>query len=70
MKFKTIPRPFCKTGHAHITYEENRVYQLNCPDCGNAVCPPLAYALVWANFPEWRGERLTTMADFENAVAV
>ena len=38
--------------------------------CGNAVCPMLAYALVWANFPEWRGERLTTMSDFENAVAV
>lgn len=38
--------------------------------CGNAVCPLLAYAVVWANFPEWRGQRLTTMADFENAVAV
>lgn len=38
--------------------------------CGNAVCPALAYVLVWANFPEWRGQRLTSMADFENAVAV
>lgn len=38
--------------------------------CGNAVCPALAYVLVWANFPEWRRGRLTTMADFENAVAV
>lgn len=37
MKFKTIPCPFCKTGHAHITYEENRIYQLNCPECGNAI---------------------------------
>lgn len=37
MKFNTIPCPFCKTGHAHITYEENRVYQLNCPDCGSAI---------------------------------
>lgn len=38
--------------------------------CGNAVCPPLAYAMVWANFPEWHGKELLTMADFENAVAV
>lgn len=38
--------------------------------CGNAVCPKLAYAMVWANFPEWRCGRLSTMADFENAVAV
>ena len=37
MKFKTIPCPFCKTGHAYITYEENRVYQLNCPDCGDVI---------------------------------
>ena len=38
--------------------------------CGNAVCPALSYAMVWANFPEWQRCRLTTMADFENAVAV
>ena len=38
--------------------------------CGNAVCPSMAYAMVWANFPEWHGRKLTTMADFENAVAV
>ena len=38
--------------------------------CGNAVCPALAYVLVWANFPEWRHGRFSTMADFENAVAV
>lgn len=38
--------------------------------CGNAVCPPLSYAMVWANFPEWHGKRLATMADLENAVAV
>lgn len=37
--------------------------------CGNAVCPPLAYAMVKANFPEWHKKELTTMADFENAVA-
>ena len=39
--------------------------------CGNAVCPPLAAAMVWANFPEWhRKKKITTMAEFENAVAV
>ena len=29
--------------------------------CGNAVCPPLAYAMVWANFPEWRTVKIDTM---------
>lgn len=39
--------------------------------CGNAVCPPLAYAMVWANFPEWHREKqITTMEQFYNAVAV
>lgn len=39
--------------------------------CGNAVCPPLAYAMVWANFPEWhRDKQITTMEQFYNAVAV
>lgn len=37
--------------------------------CGNAVCPPLSYAMVWANFPEWHGERIDTMAEFHNAIA-
>lgn len=29
--------------------------------CGNAVCPPLAEAMVRANLPEWCGEKITTM---------
>lgn len=38
--------------------------------CGNAVCPPMAEAMVRANLPEWCGEKITTMAQLENAVAV
>lgn len=30
--------------------------------CGNAVCPPMATALVRANLPEWCGAEITTMA--------
>lgn len=38
--------------------------------CGNAVCPPLAEAIVRANLPEWCGQKITTMRQFDNAVAV
>ena len=38
--------------------------------CGNAVCPPMATALVRANLPEWCGQTITTMEEFEEAVAV
>lgn len=38
--------------------------------CGNAVPPPFATALVQANFPEWCKKNLTTMEEFEKAVAV
>ena len=38
--------------------------------CGNAVCPPMAYAMVWANFPEWQREKINAMAQFHDAVAV
>ena len=38
--------------------------------CGNAVCPPLAEAMVRANFPEWCGEKIETMERLNNAVAV
>lgn len=38
--------------------------------CGNAVCPPLAEALVRANMSEWCGKKITTMAQFEDSVAV
>ncbi len=36
--------------------------------CGNAVCPPMATALVRANLPEWCTQRYETMAQFEKAV--
>ena len=38
--------------------------------CGNAVCPPLAEAMVRANFPEWYKGKINTMAQFHDAVAV
>lgn len=38
--------------------------------CGNAVPPPFATALIRANFPEWCHKEITTMAEFERAVAV
>ena len=38
--------------------------------CGNAVCPPLAEAMVRANLPEWCGKRIETMAQLDDAVAV
>lgn len=38
--------------------------------CGNAVCPPMATALVRANLPEWCGEEITTMAQLTDCVAV
>lgn len=38
--------------------------------CGNAVCPPLAEAMVRANLPEWCGQKITTMWQLDNAVAV
>lgn len=38
--------------------------------CGNAVCPPMAEAVVRANLPEWCGEKISTMRQFESMVAV
>ena len=37
--------------------------------CGNAVCPPMATALVRANLPEWCGKKISTMEELERAVA-
>lgn len=37
--------------------------------CGNAVCPPLAEAMVRANLPERCGKRYTTMKDLAEAQA-
>lgn len=36
--------------------------------CGNAVCPPMATALVRANLPEWYSRTITTMEELEKAV--
>ena len=33
--------------------------------CGNAVCPPMAEAMVRANLPEWCGVKIITMAQLE-----
>lgn len=38
--------------------------------CGNSVPPPFATALVRALFPEWCGNPINTMAEFEDRVAV
>lgn len=38
--------------------------------CGNAVCPPLAEAMVRANFPEWCTVTIVNMAQFHKAVAM
>lgn len=37
--------------------------------CGNAVCPPLAEAMVRANLPQWCGVKIQTMAQLDAAVA-
>lgn len=37
--------------------------------CGNAVCPPMASAVVRANFPEW-AVKLDTMKELEDMIAV
>lgn len=38
--------------------------------CGNAVCPPMAEAVVKANLPEWHFREIRTMADLESGVAI
>lgn len=38
--------------------------------CGNAVCPPLATAMVRANLPEWCSVDIRTMAELYNVAAV
>lgn len=37
--------------------------------CGNAVPPPFATALVRANLPEWCGDEIATMSEFESRAA-
>ena len=38
--------------------------------CGNAVCPPMATAVVRANMPEWYVTDIFTMAELERSIAV
>ena len=38
--------------------------------CGNAVCPPIAEAVVRANLPEWCGGKIETMEQLRKVVAV
>lgn len=38
--------------------------------CGNAVCPPMAEAMVRANLPEWCGGKIETMEQLRKVVAV
>lgn len=38
--------------------------------CGNAVCPPMAEAVVRANLPEWCGGKIETMAELRRHIAV
>lgn len=38
--------------------------------CGNAVCPPMATALVRANLPEWCGAEITTMAQLAERMCI
>lgn len=38
--------------------------------CGNAVCPPMAEAMVKANLPEWYRGEITTMEKLHDIVAV
>jgi DNA (cytosine-5)-methyltransferase 1 len=38
--------------------------------CGNAVCPPMAEAVVRANLPEWCGGKIETMEELRRTVAV
>lgn len=38
--------------------------------CGNAVCPPMAEAVVRVNLPEWCGEKISTMRQLERIVTV
>lgn len=38
--------------------------------CGNAVCPPMATAVVRANLPEWCSEEIETMEQLQRRVAI
>ncbi len=54
--------------HDYLGNAYGKTKQVN--RCGNAVCPPMAEAMVRANLPEWCKVKITTMAELDNAVAV
>ncbi len=54
-----------------MNYNEFLHSKVQVARCGNAVCPPLAEAMVRANLPEWCLEKkVTTMEQFEMLVAM
>lgn len=72
-----VPRELYNAMGFPVDYIIERDYQGNMygktkqvARCGNAVCPPLAEAMVRANLPEWCGQKITTMQQLDNAVAV
>ena len=54
--------------HDYLGNEYGRTKQV--ARCGNAVCPPVASALVRANLPEWCGKKIATMAELMDGMAV
>lgn len=54
--------------HDYLDNEYGRTKQV--ARCGNAVCPPVASALVRANLPEWCGKKIATMAELIDGLAV
>jgi len=54
--------------HDYLGHEYGKTKQV--ARCGNAVCPPVASALVAANLPEWHKLTITTMAALLDSVAV
>lgn len=54
--------------HDYLGNEYGRTKQV--ARCGNAVCPPVASALVRANLPEWCGKKIATMAELADGLAV
>ncbi len=54
--------------HDYLGNEYGRTKQV--ARCGNAVCPPVASALVRANLPEWCGKKIATMAELLDGMAV
>ena len=62
-----------KTNHPYTEHLQASVWDVDpvqVARCGNAVCPPLAEAMVRANLPEWCSMKITTMGQFHDSVAI